>query len=301
MVRLECEGTNVLFGSDLGRPNDPIMLDPAAPPASHYLVVDSTYGDRQHEMTDVEQRLAAIMTSTPRRGGAVLVPTFAVGRAQAMLFHLACLKAARRIPDVPVYLDSPMTVRLGLVHRDGITGGRRQFGDLHLLRLCFFRPRTQCDWRSFGAFSGFLVALFAEMCGVPITIHLLSGWLQSRHPTHNCFSHDVGHLVEMLFGCKAHPHSGFFHILSFIFIGWFVLISVGWKVLYEARCEHRLATTGTYAYVHHPQYVGFIMLMLGFLLQWPTLLTFAMFVPDACVHVRAAGEGRRAGCLVRIW
>ena len=158
----------------------------------------------------------------------------------------------------------------------------------------FFKPRTQRDWRSFGAFSGFLVALFAEMYGFPLTVYLLSGWLQSRYPTVNWFSHDAGHLLEMLFGWKANPHSGPFHILSFVFIGGgFVLIAVGWKVLYEAQREHRLATTGPYAYVRHPQYVGFIMVMLGFLLQWPTLLTLAMFPVLVCMYVRLARAEER--------
>ncbi len=158
----------------------------------------------------------------------------------------------------------------------------------------FFKPRTRRDWRSFGAFSGFLVALFAEMYGFPLTIYLLSGWLQSRYPNVNWFSHDAGHLLEMLFGWKANPHSGPFHILSFVFIGGgFVLISVGWKVLYEAQREHRLATTGPYAYVRHPQYVGFIMVMLGFLLQWPTLLTLAMFPALVFMYVRLARTEER--------
>src|SRR6266851_2156576 len=91
----------------------------------------------------------------------------------------------------------------------------------------FFKPQTKRDWRSFGAFSGFLVALFAEMYGFPLTIYLLSGWLQSRYPSVNWFSHDAGHLLEMMFGWKTNPHSGPFHLLSFAFIGGgFVLISI---------------------------------------------------------------------------
>ncbi|MBX9942712.1 MAG: isoprenylcysteine carboxylmethyltransferase family protein [Reyranella sp.] len=158
----------------------------------------------------------------------------------------------------------------------------------------FFRPRTRRDWRSFGAFSGFLVALFAEMYGFPLTIYVLSGWLQTRYPNVNWFSHDAGHLLEMLLGWKANPHSGPFHILSFVFIGGgFVLISVGWKILYEAQRAHRLATTGPYAYVRHPQYVGFIIVMLGFLLQWPTLLTLAMFPVLVFMYVRLAKTEER--------
>jgi protein-S-isoprenylcysteine O-methyltransferase Ste14 len=142
----------------------------------------------------------------------------------------------------------------------------------------FFKPQTRRDWRSFGAFSAFLVALFTEMYGFPLTIYLLSGWLQSRFPDVDWFSHDAGHLLEMMFGWRANPHTGPFHLLSFAFIGGgFVLISAGWKMLYEAQRRGQLAETGIYARVRHPQYDGFVLVMFGFLLQWPTILTLAMF------------------------
>ena len=142
----------------------------------------------------------------------------------------------------------------------------------------FFKPQTTRDWRSFGAFSAFIVALFTEMYGFPLTIYILSGWLQTRYPQVDWFSHDAGHMLEEMFGWRSNPHLGPFHLLSFFFIGGgFVLISVGWRALYEAQSRHALATTGIYAYVRHPQYDGFILVMLGFLLQWPTLLTLAMF------------------------
>src|SRR5689334_9988690 len=111
----------------------------------------------------------------------------------------------------------------------------------------FFKPQTTRDWRSFSAFSAFLVALFTEMYGFPLTIYLLSGWLQTKYPNVDWFSHDAGHLLEMLFGWKANPHSGPFHILSYIFIGaGFILISAGWHVLYQAQRQGRLADTGIY-------------------------------------------------------
>jgi len=153
----------------------------------------------------------------------------------------------------------------------------------------FFKPRTPRDWRSFSAFSAFLVALFAEMYGFPLTIYFLSGWLQSRYPDVDWFSHDAGHLLEMMFGWKTNPHAGPFHILSFVFIGGgFILISAAWKVLYDAQKTGSLATTGPYSYVRHPQYVGFILVMFGFLLQWPTILTLAMFPVLTVMYVRLA-------------
>ncbi|MBN8528084.1 MAG: isoprenylcysteine carboxylmethyltransferase family protein [Caulobacterales bacterium] len=144
--------------------------------------------------------------------------------------------------------------------------------------LSFFKPRTSLDWRAFGAFSAFIVALFTEMYGFPLTIYLLSGWLQTRLPGVNWLSHDAGHLLEMTIGWKANPHFGPFHILSFIFIGLgFWLISTAWSVLYRAQKEGVLASTGPYSRMRHPQYVGFVLVMFGFLLQWPTLLTLIMF------------------------
>lgn len=158
----------------------------------------------------------------------------------------------------------------------------------------FFKPRTTRDWRSFGAFSAFLLALFTEMYGFPLTIYLLSGWLQTTYPDVDWFSHDAGHLLEMMFGWKTNPHAGPFHILSFVLIGaGFLLISAGWRVLYEARQLAALATTGVYALVRHPQYDGFILVMLGFLVQWPTILTLAMFPALVLMYVKLARAEER--------
>ncbi len=158
-----------------------------------------------------------------------------------------------------------------------------------LFAFSFFKPQTKRDWRSFGAFSAFLIALFTEMYGFPLTIYLLSGWLQSRYPGVDWFAHDSGHLLEMLFGWKTNPHFGPFHLLSFVFIGGgFILISTAWKVLYEAQQRHALAMTGPYSYVRHPQYIGFVLIMFGFLLQWPTLLTLAMFPVLVWMYVHLA-------------
>jgi protein-S-isoprenylcysteine O-methyltransferase Ste14 len=164
-----------------------------------------------------------------------------------------------------------------------------------LFAYSFFKPRTGRDWRSFGAFSAFLVALFTEMYGFPLTIYLLSGWLQSRFPNVDWFSHDAGHLLEMMFGWKSNPHAGPFHLLSFAFIGaGFILISVAWKALYEAQLSRGLAITGPYDYVRHPQYVGFILVMFGFLLQWPTILTLVMFPVLVFMYVKLARSEERA-------
>lgn len=101
---------SVLFSGDLGRSADPIMCPPAAPLDADHIIVESTYGDRLHPDDDVIDQLAEIISSTSRRGGIVLIPVFAVGRAQTVLHLLALLRQSGRIPDVPTYLNSPMAV-----------------------------------------------------------------------------------------------------------------------------------------------------------------------------------------------
>ncbi len=158
-----------------------------------------------------------------------------------------------------------------------------------MFAFSFFKPKTKRDWRSFSAFSAFLVALFTEMYGFPLTIYLLSGWLQSRFPGIDWFAHDSGHLLEMMFGWEASPHFGPFHLLSFVLLGsGFILLSNAWRVLYQAQRNGTLATTGPYARIRHPQYVGFVLIMMGFLVQWPTILTLAMFPVLVFMYVKLA-------------
>jgi protein-S-isoprenylcysteine O-methyltransferase Ste14 len=158
-----------------------------------------------------------------------------------------------------------------------------------IFAFSFGKPRSPRDWRSFGAFAAFIVALFTEMYGFPLTIYLLSGWLQTRYPGLDLMSHDAGHLWSTLFGLQGNPHFNIPHILSnLVILGGFILLSAAWKVLHEAQRRHHLATTGAYAYVRHPQYVAFIAIMFGFLLQWPTILTLAMFPLLVLMYVRLA-------------
>lgn len=158
-----------------------------------------------------------------------------------------------------------------------------------IFAFSFTHPRTKRDWRSFGAFSAFIVALFTEMYGFPLTIYLLSGWLGSRYPGANLYSHNAGHLWHTLFGLKGDAHFDVFHILSQVFIfGGFILLAGAWDVLYKAQRSHGLATTGVYARVRHPQYVAFVLVMFGFLLQWPTILTLLMFPILVWMYVKLA-------------
>ena len=153
----------------------------------------------------------------------------------------------------------------------------------------FFKPKTAQDWRSLGAFSAFVLALFTEMYGFPLTIYLLSGWLQTFEPDVDWNSHVSGHLPEVLLGWQANPHAGLFHIASFIFIGCgFWLLAVAWRHLWAAQRKDRLAVAGPSARMRHPQYAGFVLIMFGFLVQWPTILTLVMFPILVWMYVRLA-------------
>jgi protein-S-isoprenylcysteine O-methyltransferase Ste14 len=158
-----------------------------------------------------------------------------------------------------------------------------------IFAFSFAKPQSPRDWRSFGAFSAFIVALFAEMYGYPLTIYLLSGWLTTRFPGVDFLSHDAGHLLEVIAGSRIDPHFGPFHVLSYLFIAaGFWLLSAAWTVLYQNQRRGTLATTGAYARIRHPQYVAFVLIMFGFLLQWPTILTLAMFPVLCFMYVRLA-------------
>ena len=163
-----------------------------------------------------------------------------------------------------------------------------------IFAFSFARPRTGRDWRSFGAFAGFIVALFTEMYGFPLTIYLLSGWLGSRYPGGDPLAHNSGHLWERLFGWGGDPHLNPLHLLSNVVIAaGFILLAAAWDKLYKAQRAGHLATTGPYARVRHPQYIGFVLIMLGFLLQWPTLITLALFPILVTMYVRLARREER--------
>lgn len=109
-VRLETRSATVSFSGDVGRPIDPIMRPPEPLPSADYIIVESTYGDRRHPEESVLDALARLVLETSTRGGAILVPAFAVGRAQHLLHILAQLRQAERIPELPIFLDSPMAI-----------------------------------------------------------------------------------------------------------------------------------------------------------------------------------------------
>ena len=158
-----------------------------------------------------------------------------------------------------------------------------------MFAFSFFKPNTARDWRTFGAFAAFIVALFVEMYGFPLSIYLMSGWLQTKYPNLDLLSHNAGHLWSTLLGEKGDPHFGFLHIASYAFLGFgFYLLANAWRILYDAQRRSALATTGPYARIRHPQYVAFVLILVGFLLQWPTLLTLVMFPILLIMYARLA-------------
>ena len=162
-----------------------------------------------------------------------------------------------------------------------------------LFAFSYFHPANRRDWKAMGAFSAFVVALFTEMYGFPLTIYLLTGWFGNRFGGLN-LSHDGGHLWTDLIGWKGDPHFSPFHLASYVFIGGgFWLIAKAWRVLWAAARDHTLATTGPYEWVRHPQYAGFLAIMVGFLLQWPTLPTLVMFPVLVVIYRRLAVSEER--------
>ncbi|MBX9745357.1 MAG: MBL fold metallo-hydrolase [Hyphomonadaceae bacterium] len=109
-VEFNWQGRTIVFSGDLGRYDDVFMPDPAPVNAADYVVVESTYGDRIHPKNDPMEALGAVVERTVRRGGTVVIPAFAVGRTQVLLYHLWMLKRAGRISSVPIFLDSPMAI-----------------------------------------------------------------------------------------------------------------------------------------------------------------------------------------------
>ena len=154
--------------------------------------------------------------------------------------------------------------------------------------LSFAKPSTKIEWRSLGLFSSFIAALFIEMYGFPLTIYLLTSWLGSNYPVTDPFSHESGHLLGIFLGVRS-DHGTFLHLLSNLMIfGGAMIIASGWSAVHKGQGE--TVTIGPYKYVRHPQYVGFIAIIIGFLIQWPTVITIIMAPILVIRYIRLAAK-----------
>lgn len=154
----------------------------------------------------------------------------------------------------------------------------------------FFRPKNSLDWGAFGGFSAFVIALFTEMYGLPLTLFILAPWLEKHFPGINPFAHNTGMLWNIIFRINpGDPMLSWLHTLSMVIIAaGGILIYIAWGTLYAAHKKNVLATTGLYQYIRHPQYDGFLLIMLGYIVMWPTILTLFMFPILVIMYFRLA-------------
>lgn len=137
-----------------------------------------------------------------------------------------------------------------------------------------FKPTTKRDWRTLGAFSAFLVALFTEMFGFPLTIYFLTSVLGRNYPVLDPFTHINGHLWVALAGGSPVLFSILHPLSELLIYAGLIIIAIGWRGIHSGNGE--LVTQGIYRFVRHPQYTGFMLMIIGFLIQWPTIITLVM-------------------------
>lgn len=137
-----------------------------------------------------------------------------------------------------------------------------------------FKPMTKRDWRTLGAFSAFIVALFSEMFGYPLTIYILTSILGKKYPVLDPFNHINGHLWVALAGGSTVLYDILHPLSNVLIFGGLIIIAIGWRGVHSGNGQ--LVTNGMYRFVRHPQYSGFILTIIGFLVQWPTIITMLM-------------------------
>ena len=158
--------------------------------------------------------------------------------------------------------------------------------------LSFLPPKGQVEWRNMGLVTAFLVALFTEMYGFPLTIYLLTGWLGQAYPALEPFSHQYGHLWVVALGGSTWAWALVMGASMAMQFASYVLLSKGWHLVHAS--PDRMVTEGVYAYVRHPQYTGLLVFILSFLVQWPTLLTVLMAPLLVYAYVQLARSEERA-------
>ena len=160
-----------------------------------------------------------------------------------------------------------------------------------IFAFSFATPRTKRDWRSFGAFSAFLVALFTEMYGFPLTIYLLTAVLGSRYPALNPFSHASGHLWITFLGGGPWMSVVIHLVSNSLMLGGLLLMGAGWRRIH--RAQGALVAVGVYGWVRHPQYTGLFLITVGMLIQWPTIITVLTWPILMVVYYRLARREER--------
>ncbi len=154
--------------------------------------------------------------------------------------------------------------------------------------LSFLTPKGRAEWRSMGVVAAFLVALFSEMYGFPLTIYLLTAWLGDSYPALDPFSHKLGHLWVVVLGGSTLAWAFVMGLSLALMLAGYELLSKGWRQVHGA--QGHLVTDGLYAYARHPQYTGLFLLIAGFLVQWPTLITVLMTPVLLYAYVRLARQ-----------
>ncbi|MCF7805248.1 MAG: isoprenylcysteine carboxylmethyltransferase family protein [Candidatus Marinimicrobia bacterium] len=139
----------------------------------------------------------------------------------------------------------------------------------------FIRPKKHIEWRTLGVFFGFIVALFTEMYGFPLTIYILTSVFQVQLPVADPFSHINGHLIGTILGLPMWGKLIICQVGGFLMLFGLILLGKGWKLIHAANGE--LVTSGIYAKIRHPQYLGMFIFSSGLLIQWTTLVGLLMF------------------------
>lgn len=152
--------------------------------------------------------------------------------------------------------------------------------------LSFLTPVRRREWRSFGVTTAFIVALFSEMYGFPLTIYILTAFLGNRYPALNPFSHASGHLWVTLLGGGATMMTVIHLLSNALMLTGLVIMGAGWRKIHRARGG--LVMDGLYRWVRHPQYTGLFLITIGLLIQWPTIVTLLTFPILIAMYARLA-------------
>jgi protein-S-isoprenylcysteine O-methyltransferase Ste14 len=155
----------------------------------------------------------------------------------------------------------------------------------------FLKPKKRWEWRSMGAFTAFIVALFTEMYGFPLTIYILTSVLGSQYPATNPFSHDNGNLFGLLLGGSKAVSTLFMFVGGIIMFVGFMIMAIAWKQIHKSG--GKLVTWGLYSLVRHPQYFGLFLVTVGMIIQWPTIVTLVMWPVLMVMYYRLARREER--------